>query len=553
MAMLDDHLPLDAPAVEPETRVDLPYADINHPSDGELVERAVLEITGWAATENGPCSRVELIANGRPIGRARLGDARPDAVAATGLATALLSGFHARVDLAALPWLESVLELGGIATGIEGETVPLPVLRLPVAPAAPALEIHARGRTSSRARRAGAHLPDREALRLLVCVHELDYNGAPLFLTELLRRMAEQRPLEGLVISPRDGPTREDLESIGLEVHVTSPYPLSAPHDYDTRLEELCGWVRGRRFDVALANTIVSFPGAELAKRLGLPLMWVIHESYTLPEFWATYGDALHPLVREHAEATLRQAELVAFAADATRVLYEPDLPGVPCITLAYGIDVDALDRWRAGFDRKHGRRLEAIPDDAVVLLCMGSISARKAQTQLIYAFARIAERHPQAMLLIVGARPDTDAGLARQAVALHGLEHRVRIMPVVSDPRPLYGIADLLVSSSDVESVPRSMLEAMALGIPIVATGVFGVSELLTDRQTAWLFEPRDVSAMARALDRVLSLDPAERAAVARRARAVVETDYRSDVCSREWLRALEGVAATTRTGVPG
>src|SRR5205807_9524334 len=115
---------------------------------------------------------------------------------------------------------------------------------------------------------------------------------------------------------------------------------------------------------------------------------------YTLPELWATYGQRLDPRVRARADAVLAATALAAFTTDATRRLYEPYIPDVCCATLPYGIDIDALDREHAGFDRADARRRERIAEDATVLLCMGTIEPRKAQTQLIYAFAQIAARH---------------------------------------------------------------------------------------------------------------------------------------------------------------
>ncbi len=515
--------------------VPLPQAAINLPVAGSAVPRSVLQIAGWAMTAAGPCARVELTVNGRPVGRARLGEYRPDAAALTGVGSARLSGFVSTVNLAELPTVESVAELSGMAIGMDGERVPLAPVSVSVT------DQHAAAGRPRRPRTVRAR--SRDALQLLICTHELGYGGAQLFLLELLRTMG---PVGGLVISPADGPTGDELADLGFEVHITLPYPIWSPDEYEIRLQELAGWARPRDFDAALVNTIVSFPGADLCMRLGVPTVWAIHDSYPLPELWASYGDRLDPVVRERGETALKATGLAAFTADATRALYEPYVPGLPCATLPYGIDVDALDDWRGGFDRPAARRELQIADDAVVLLCMGTIEPRKSQTQLIYAFSLLAERHPDALLLLVGSRGDRHSDAAHEVVAAHGLERNVRIMPVVADARPLYGIADVIVSASDVESTPRSLLEAMALRLPILSTDVFGIPELICDGETGWLFPARDVSEIARALDRVLSLAPDERAVVAARARAVVEARYRSEICSREWRRALETVAGT-------
>jgi D-inositol-3-phosphate glycosyltransferase len=83
--------------------------------------------------------------------------------------------------------------------------------------------------------------------------------------------------------------------------------------------------------------------------------------------------------------------------------------------------------------------------------------------------------------------------------------------------------LADLLVCASDIESLPRSILEAMAFELPVVSTDVFGVATLLDDGRTGWLTQVSDVRSLTATLDRVVRLDRSERAAVATRARADV------------------------------
>jgi glycosyltransferase involved in cell wall biosynthesis len=103
--------------------------------------------------------------------------------------------------------------------------------------------------------------------------------------------------------------------------------------------------------------------------------------------------------------------------------------------------------------------------------------------------------------------------------VEAHGLADRVRIEPVTDDPYSWHAVADLLVCASDIESLPRVILEAMAFGTPVLSTRVYGVPELIEDGRTGYLCEMRDTAALAAALDRVLGAAPDELASVARAA----------------------------------
>ncbi len=333
-----------------------------------------------------------------------------------------------------------------------------------------------------------------------------------------------------------DGPIREPFEHLGFDVHVCPPFPIMDSAAYDAQAVEVMSWAERSRCDIALVNTVVAFPAADVCLRLGLPTVWAIHESYRLPILWATYEDRLHPRVRERADAALRAADTLAFTCQETRECYEPYLPSTPCVTLPYGVDIVELDSWRVTFDRAEARRRQRIPDDRIIVLCMATIDPRKGQVPLIQAFAWVAERHPEATLELVGGYGGEYERAVHLAAAEYGLRERVRIQPLVADARPWYAIADLMVLASDVESTPRSMLEAMALGLPVLGTSVFGVPGLITDGQTGWLCRPRDVQALACAIDRVLLLQPLERQRVAKNARLMVENQYRSDVRARAW-----------------
>ncbi len=105
-------------------------------------------------------------------------------------------------------------------------------------------------------------------------------------------------------------------------------------------------------------------------------------------------------------------------------------------------------------------------------------------------------------------------------------------------DVRPAYLAADLLVCASDIESLPRSVLEAMALELPVLGTDVFGVPEVVRDGETGWLCVQRDTGALADTLARALATPPAERARLAAAARAVIEAEHELEHCAARYAR---------------
>jgi len=135
-------------------------------------------------------------------------------------------------------------------------------------------------------------------------------------------------------------------------------------------------------------------------------------------------------------------------------------------------------------------------------LISVGRMKAPKDFRTLIEALALLGELEYEAVL--VGDGPDQAelASLARQ----RGLEPRVRFAGARDDVAEMLDAADCFVLSSRSECLPVSILEAMAAGLPVVATGVGGVPELVDDGVSGFLAPPGDASALAAALRRVLA-----------------------------------------------
>ena len=146
----------------------------------------------------------------------------------------------------------------------------------------------------------------------------------------------------------------------------------------------------------------------------------------------------------------------------------------------------------------------------------------------LLEAWRRLAGRDTQ--LVLVGPEMPghhLDAGpAARRFVAEHGLADTVTFFGPASDPAPLLRAADLFVQPSHYEAFGLSALEALASGLPIVATGVGGLRDFLTHEATALLCEPERPDQLAASIARLLDDSPLA-ARLAARGRLVVDTGF--------------------------
>lgn len=158
---------------------------------------------------------------------------------------------------------------------------------------------------------------------------------------------------------------------------------------------------------------------------------------------------------------------------------------------------------------------------DAPHLLVIGRLAPQKGHADALVAIAEVLERHPHAKLSIVG-HGELRAELEQQAESL-GIASAVQFLGQRNDIPLLLAQADMLVSSSLWEGFPTVVLEAMAAGVPVVATDVSGSRELVENGLTGLLVLPRLPHLLARAIMHMLD-DPKATKAMAARAQQQVQ-----------------------------
>jgi len=120
--------------------------------------------------------------------------------------------------------------------------------------------------------------------------------------------------------------------------------------------------------------------------------------------------------------------------------------------------------------------------------------------------FARVAKELP-ARLMLIGDGPDRSA--AEYLALKYGVQDRIHFLGKQDNVNELLPVADLMIMPSEMESFGLAALEAMACGVPPIATRVGGVPELITDGKNGLLFEIGDVDGMAAAAVALLRDEP--------------------------------------------
>jgi glycosyltransferase involved in cell wall biosynthesis len=211
-----------------------------------------------------------------------------------------------------------------------------------------------------------------------------------------------------------------------------------------------------------------------------------------------------------------RAARIIAISEAVRRVLLADGISAQRVVRVHSGIDLEAVRRTRSGDIRT---RL-GLPDTGPLAVAVGALVGHKDHATLVDAAAALRTTRPELHWVIAGEGPLRGALTAR--IAARDLGDRVHLPGQVPDPLRLIAAADVFVMSSREEGLGTSVLDAMALDVPIAATAAGGIPEML-DRGAGVLSPPGDGTALAASVERILA-DPALRASLIRRAQDRVE-----------------------------
>jgi glycosyltransferase involved in cell wall biosynthesis len=201
--------------------------------------------------------------------------------------------------------------------------------------------------------------------------------------------------------------------------------------------------------------------------------------------------------------------------------------------------------------ERRALRRTLGIPQDVLLIGIVGRLQAWKGQDRFVRALDKIRRRCGDVRGLIVGGdayglSPDYERELDRLIADLH-LGDAVTRTGQVPDPSPFMALLDILVSASDDEPFGIVLLEAMALGVPVVAVASGGPLEILANGRFGALAASREPGDLVRAIEPLVR-DPDLRASLAQHGRFRFERDFTADAAARRFEHALLSLCAKGR-----
>lgn len=349
-------------------------------------------------------------------------------------------------------------------------------------------------------------------VRGIMVSHNLEHEGAPNVMMEVVCGLKCRGVLDPIVLSPRDGPLRSDYENAGITVEIVD-HPIMHVHDdaaFASAMDRFGSKLRSINAHFVYGNTLQTFWAIAGAKSAGLPAVWNPRES----EEWNTYFDYLAPPLRPHAYAAFEYAYSVVFCADATRVNWMPVLENHNYRVIRDGLNEARFAARAARWSPSQARAHLGISNTDVVAVLVGTVCDRKGQIDLVHALGMLSDSAASRVrVFIVGDRGGEYSEKVHDAVSVLPSERRGRVHVVkeTSDPYLYFRAADISVCTSRIESYPRVILEAMACGLPIISTAVFGIVEQVRDGVNALFYEQGRHAELASKLEQLV-LDEAMR-----------------------------------------
>lgn len=269
-------------------------------------------------------------------------------------------------------------------------------------------------------------------------------------------------------------------------------------------------WLRREKFDIVHVHTpVAALIGRIAAKLAGVPLKIYTAHGFYFHDEMPRWKQRCHVLL-EKLGAACGDFILTVSAEDEQAALkLGIGKPG-RIETVYNGVDTRRFDPTRfSESERNELRSKLGIPPEAPVIGFVGRLVREKGIFELFEAMGRVLKRFPDARLLVVGGKLESDrdqqSSLVAGAAATGDLRGKIVFAGLVEDSAPYLSIMDIFCLPSWREGMPVSLLEGMAMGCGCVATNIRGCREEIVDGESGLLVRTRDSASLAEAFERLL------------------------------------------------
>ncbi len=363
-------------------------------------------------------------------------------------------------------------------------------------------------------------------MKILLLATHLNLGGIGIYTTSLA---AQLKALGNeVIIASSGGELVEDMKSGGI-THIDIPVNTSAdigPHTLISYLK-LLPVIRDKSIDIIHAQTrVTQIIAYMLSKRSKTAFVTTCHGFFKRRLFrrilpcWGMRTIAISDAVRQH-------------------LVYDFKLPKELIDVVCNGIKLKRFDRLVSSEDRLHIKKEYGL-DGSPVIGIISRLSGVKGHKHLLGAFAIALKKMKEMQLLIIGDGPHRyKEGLIAQAEAL-GITDRVKFHPGCRDTAIPLSVIDVFCHPSLQEGLGLSILEAMAMRIPVVASDVGGIYTLIQHKSNGLLVPSGDEEALSNAILEILS-DKKRSKKMGKLSRSIVEEKFTVEIMTRGILDVYE------------
>jgi glycosyltransferase involved in cell wall biosynthesis len=331
-------------------------------------------------------------------------------------------------------------------------------------------------------------------LKILFYNHTGQVSGAERVLLLILSRLNRSR-FEAVLLCPPSGQLQKEARILNIpcanveQLSARFTWRIAALIRYFSSFVSTMGQVRTgvceQRPDLIHANSVrAGLVISAATVGLGIPIVWHVHD--LLPQ---------HPLSSCIRLFTLLLPPVrIVVVANAAAERFKGKLLRQFPRRVDFAVVYNAIEVAKLNSTTTSGsiRKELRIRNSDRLIGIVGNLSPVKGQLELIRAFAKARKRIPNLALLVVGSalfnRGDGYQKQLSAEVRALGLDHCVRFLGQRNDVPAIMGALDLLVMNSRSEAFPLVALEGMAAGVPLLATAVGGLPELVTHEMNGWL-----------------------------------------------------------------
>ena len=338
--------------------------------------------------------------------------------------------------------------------------------------------------------------------RVLLVSHNLNIQeGAPNSLVDLSIGLNTIFKMATSLYSLFDGPLTQKLDSALIsnssycKEHAVNVENL-LKSEYENIINHFERFVENQRPDLIVFNTAKTLSLSEVPRQKKIPYICIIRESLE----GSVRLDFGSNKINKLSHTSLENAAKIVFVSSATERLWRNShnfIRNTTCIP--NGIDSSCFNVSDAS---NKGVRTEFIPENSLTILSVGTVNKRKRQRDIVEALNLIKGQVKRSIILkLVGSLEDAYSNelRARSKSLFNNSSICVELIAPTNRIQDYYSDADIFVFSSENESYPRVIVEAMYFGLPIISSKAYGTEEQIRDQIDGLMYEPGKIFELAR------------------------------------------------------